>query len=125
MDENNYRNIPEDQRTDDGSRGMVAEDVPVPPAASEGIAAVMGEPYPFLRGDGREKTWAECSPEERVERLRHQLRTKEMALQDLRAQVEQLFRHTHGTNGELLVPLYAHSLGQCAPAGWKPFDPLA
>lgn len=75
-----------------------------------------------LAAEQRMKTWDECTPDERIERLREQLRTKEMAIGELRQQIDLLMRHQHGAHGELLQPLYGYSQGMvCGPR----CDPLA
>ena len=72
---------------------------------------------------GREKTWDELTPDERIERLRDCLRSKDMAIQDLREQISRLMNHSHGRNGELLGPLYSFPGQQAMCRGGH--DPLA
>lgn len=69
----------------------------------------------------RRKPWDELTPDERIERLRDALRSKEMAIQDLQNQLGRLMSHTHGRNGELLGPLYGFE----GMAACRRYDPLA
>lgn len=77
----------------------------------------------LLQGIGRMKTWDELTVEEKLDRLRDCLRSKDMAVQDLRAQVGALGLHQHGEGGQILVPLY-NVLGQGSMGG-RVYDPLA
>lgn len=70
----------------------------------------------------RRKTWDECSPDEKLERLRECVRSKDMAIAELREQVARLMHHSHSQNGELLGPLYLGFENQCAS---RRYDPLA
>ena len=64
----------------------------------------------------RRKTWDECGIEERQERLRDELRSQRNYLNNVLGRVEnqvtKMESHTHGANGELLVPLLLHGLGE-------------
>lgn len=90
-------------------------DEQLPPAAS-GRYASLGNPV-------RAKTWDELTPDERIERLRDALRSKDFAIQELQRQLYALSVHRHGDNGELFVPFHS-SLG-VASCGPYTHDPLA
>lgn len=72
---------------------------------------------------GRPKSWEEATPDERIERLRDVIRSKDMAIQDLRQMVSALMSHTHGKRGELLGPIFAW--GNQTISGGSSYDPLA
>lgn len=69
----------------------------------------------------RPRAWDELSTDEKIERLRDCLRSKDMAITSLRQEVSALMNHSHGSHGELLRPMYV--LGD-VPPGLK-YDPLA
>ncbi len=71
-------------------------------------------------GIGRRKKWDELTTDERIERLRECLRSKDMAVQAIREDLLRLMNHTHGAHGELLGPL--HGFPQCAEL--RRYDPL-
>lgn len=70
----------------------------------------------------RMKTWDERTPDERIEVLREALRSKDMAIQDLRQQIDLLMQHRHAKDGQVVAPLYGRG-AMCAPGGY--YDPLA
>lgn len=70
----------------------------------------------------RMKTWDEMTDAEKMERLRDCLRSKDMAIRELREQVSMLLGHLHGPNGELLTRLYG---GLSSGVGYSGYDPLA
>lgn len=76
-----------------------------------------------LNGLGRQKTWDERSADEKIEQLRHVLRSKELAIATLQDQVNALSQHRHDTqSGQLMQPLYVNGLSIRLGRG---YDPLA
>jgi hypothetical protein len=79
-------------------------------------------------GEDRHKTWDECNTDEKMERLRECLRSKDLAIQRLQQMVANMSNHQHGERGEILVPLYGWgSLEPAAGVGGRlyDYDPLA
>lgn len=72
------------------------------------------------------KTWDECTPDERIERLRQLLGAQAREISNLHEQINLLMRHQHGAHGELLQPLYGYpqAAGGCVGSLGR-YDPLA
>ena len=75
----------------------------------------------------REKTWDECTPEERTERLRQQvrgtIRVQSDIINNLRERISTLERHQHSHTGEVLVSVNSgRNVGMDAG---RSVDPLA
>lgn len=51
------------------------------------------------------KPWAECSADEKIERLRNEIDGWRRVCADLRERLQLFGTHTHGTDGKLLVSL--------------------
>ena len=54
---------------------------------------------------GREKWWSELTDSERIERLRETVRTTAETVSCLYGKIDDLMRHVHGPNGDVLGSL--------------------
>lgn len=76
-----------------------------------------------------DKTWDECGIEEKVERIRQQLRAHrdvtEYAARSASQALDLSRNHQHGATGEVLKPVNGHGGGsQTGLVGGSGFDPL-
>jgi len=72
------------------------------------------------------ETWDECTPDERIERLRQLLMAQANEISGMQEQINLLMRHQHGAHGELLQPLYGYPRAADGCVGSLGlYDPLA
>lgn len=71
----------------------------------------------------REKTWDECGIEEKVERLRRELRSQGFGLQRAQRDAANFREHEHNVHGEIVIPLRSKHGG--ADSEERSRDPLA
>ena len=86
---------------------------------SPGPRAAQGS-YQTLGPARRQKQWEAMTADERIERLREVVRSKDMSISELQAQLNALQQHQHGAQGQIMVPVY-HAFGGIG----RCYDPLA
>ena len=59
----------------------------------------------LVSGISREKNWDELDDSQKIERMRSQVKLMRNMLEDVIKNTENLLQHSHGLNGNLLVPI--------------------
>jgi hypothetical protein len=73
----------------------------------------------------REKTWSDCSIEERIERLRQHEQETRAWIEMVSRQQQVVPRHQHGTHGEILIEQHGNGGMMAGGQAGLRFDPLA
>lgn len=84
----------------------------------QAVGALMGS---LSNTPCRAKTWDECTPEQRMEMMRDEVRYLRRTVTDLERMVSKLKLHQHAQDGEIMVPMKRHNDDR--PLGYV-YDPL-
>lgn len=69
----------------------------------------------------RQKNWGELTTEEKIERLRHEVKGNNRTIERLRKQVRELMRHKH-LGDDLVTDISSGSYGESESSGREPSD---
>lgn len=91
-------------------------------AAEQASGAIAGAMLSNMSQPMRQKTWDECTPEQRMEMMREEVRYLRRMVTDLQGAVRKLTAHQHAQDGAIMVPMKNRD-DDDAPRGYF-YDPL-